>query len=270
MCSTSLCCQAGQQFERVPAGKSSSRNALLAKQDAAKAAKHQKALLHTPIIDLSNDKSDDEKAPIDLINLRSPAVTLHGCNRFASAAGTSYHGSQPHPSSQPIISHNSRSDASSSGDPGYNQTCGLTAQRGGNLSIARTHSGSRKRSAPSHVSPAKMSDPFLICKPHQSTAAASSDSHQVGKRSPGQHISRPAATKPLQVLQRSAQSELAGGHIDLVKVTEDYSGALQAADKCVQHASTDPALAKALAEKAELEQQLKVKSFSSCNCLCIF
>ena len=53
-------------------------------------------------------------------------------------------------------------------------------------------------------------------------------------------------------------SEAGGGHIDLVKVTENYSGALQAADRRVQHASTDPALARALAEKAELERQLKV------------
>ena len=218
-----------------------------------------------------------------MINSRPPAVLLHGRNSFASAAGTSRHGSQSHPSSQPIMPNNSRRDTSSSGSPGHNQTCNLTAQPGGSFSIASMPSGSHKRTAHSsntvrgtcpsgglgqpsnllsgascHVSPAKMSPSSVKCKPHQNTVEVSTDSHQVGKLSPGQHISRPSATKPLQAPQRSAPSEPVGGHIDLVKVSEDYSGALQAADKRVQHASTDPALAKALAEKAELEQQLKV------------
>ena len=273
-----------------PAGKAGPRNASQVKQDAARAAKRQKSLLHAPIIDLSDNKSDEEEAIIDLIDSRSPAVVLHRRNRFASAAGSSCHGSQPHPSSQPIIANNCRSDVSSSGNPCHNQTCSLTAQHGGSLSITRTHSSNRKRSAPSsdtvrktrpsgslgqpsnllsgassHVSPASTSKPFVVCNQHHSRAG-DSDSHEVGKLIPGQHISRPAATKPLQAPQRSAPSELAGGHIDLVKVTEEYSGALQAADKRVQHATTDPALAKALAEKAELEQQLKVEL--SCNCLC--
>ena len=60
--------------------------------------------------------------------------------------------------------------------------------------------------------------------------------------------------------------EPADGFIDLVKVTEDYSPALQAATARVEHASTDPALAQALAEKAELEQQLKVKSMHGAQC----
>ena len=106
----------------------------------------------------------------------------------------------------------------------------------------------------------------MICKQQQSRAGASSDSHQLGKLRPGQDNSRSTATKPLQAPQRPAPLELAVDHINLVKVTEEYSGALQAADKRVQHASTDPALAKALAEKAELQQQLKVEL--SCNCLC--
>lgn len=93
----------------------------------------------------------------------------------------------------------------------------------------------------------------MSCNPFQSRAGPSSGSQQGG--SLGQPISRPAATR---AHQGSAPSQPAGGRIDLVKVTEDYSGALQAADKRVQHASTDPALAKALAEKAMLEKQLTV------------
>ena len=232
-------------------------------------------------------------AIIDLVNPHSPAVVLHRRNKFASAAGTSHHGSHPHSSSQPIIPNNSRDHASSSGKPGHNQICNLTAQPGGSLSIASARSNSRKRTAPSsdtargtcssgsldqpsnllsgalfNVSPVGMTHPSVMCEPRQNTTGASADSHQVDKLGPVQHISRPSATKPLQAPQKFVPPELAGGHINLVKVTEDYSGALQAADKRVQHASTDPALAKALAEKAELEQQLKVKTFSFCNCLC--
>ena len=49
------------------------------------------------------------------------------------------------------------------------------------------------------------------------------------------------------------------GFIDLVGVTEAYSGALTAARHRVDDASSDSALARALAEKADLERQLKVQ-----------
>ena len=62
-----------------------------------------------------------------------------------------------------------------------------------------------------------------------------------------------------QSSQRNRQVTPAEDFIDLVKVTEQYSPALQAARTRVQHASSDPALAKALAEKAELERQLRVR-----------
>lgn len=235
-------------------------------------------LANVPVIDLSED--NDEQAVIDLISSRSPPAVLHGPNRLA--AGTSGHGSQLYPPTQPATQNNSRRDASSS-DPagGQTQACSLTAQRG---AIARTRNIGRQKTAPSafplrgqdtsgslvfhpsslhtgpspHVSPSRVTNPFVLSNPFQSRAGPSSGPHQVG--SLGQSTSRPGITRPHQ---GSAPSEPAGGRIDLVKVTEDYSGALQAADKRVQHASTDPALAKALAEKAMLEQQLKVGVWSS-------
>ena len=49
------------------------------------------------------------------------------------------------------------------------------------------------------------------------------------------------------------------GYIDLVNVTETYSGAIETAAQRLDRASSDAALAIALAEKAELERQLKVR-----------
>lgn len=234
-------------------------------------------LEHAPVIDLRDD-DDDEQAIIDLISSRSPPVVLHGHNRFASAAGTSGPGSQSQPPSQPTTQNNSTRGVSSSNPAGQTQTCSLTAQHNGSLGTARTCSSGRQKTAPSsdtlrgkypsgslghlsnlhtgpspHVSPSSFPNPFVFRNPSPSRAGPSSGSQQVG--SPGHPASRPGTTRPHQ---GSAPSEPAGGRIDLVKVTEDYSGVLQAADKRVQHASTDPALAKALAEKAMLEQQLKV------------
>ncbi len=59
----------------------------------------------------------------------------------------------------------------------------------------------------------------------------------------------------------SASSNPLGGYIDLVGVSSAYSGALKAAAHRVEDASSDTALAKALAEKADLEKQLKVCHF---------
>lgn len=260
-----------------PVGKAGARLALLAKQDAARAAKRQKMLANVSVIDLSED--NDEQAVIDLISSRSPTVVLHGPNNIA--AGTSGPGSQCHPPTQPITQSNSRRGASSSDPAGQTQTCSLTAQHGGSVSTARACSG--KRTAPSsdtlrgkhpsgslgplsnlhtgpspHVFASSLPNPFVTRNPVPSRAGPSSGPHQIC--SPGQPASRPGTTKSHQ---GPAPSGPAGGRIDLVKVTEDYSGALQAADKRVQHASTDPALAKALAEKAMLEQQLKVGVWSS-------
>ena len=259
-----------------PVGKAGARLALLASQDAARAAKRRKMLANVPVIDLRED--NDEQAVIDLISSRSPTVVLHGPNELA--AGTSGHGSQSPPPTQPTTHNNSRRDASSSDPAGQTQACSLTAQRG---ALARTRSIGRQKTAPSsdtlrgqnpsgslvhptnlhtgpspNVSPSSLTNPFILSNPFQSRAGPSSGPHQVD--SLGQPPSRPGTNKPHQ---GSALSEPAGGRIDLVKVTEDYSGALQAADKRVQHASTDPALAKALAEKAMLEQQLKVGVWSS-------
>jgi len=47
----------------------------------------------------------------------------------------------------------------------------------------------------------------------------------------------------------------------LIGVSGAYSGALKAAAHRVEDASSDTALAKALAEKADLEKQLKVRHF---------
>ncbi|DBB13492.1 TPA: hypothetical protein ACH3X3_000543 [Trebouxia sp. C0006] len=60
-----------------------------------------------------------------------------------------------------------------------------------------------------------------------------------------------------QLPKASASSNLPGGYIDLVGVSNAYSGALKAATHRVEDASSDTALAKALAEKAGLEKQLK-------------
>ncbi len=64
-----------------------------------------------------------------------------------------------------------------------------------------------------------------------------------------------------QLPKASASSNLPGGYIDLVGVSNAYSGALKAATHRVEDASSDTALAKALAEKAGLEKQLKVCHF---------
>ncbi|DBA66402.1 TPA: hypothetical protein ACH3X2_002382 [Trebouxia sp. C0005] len=60
-----------------------------------------------------------------------------------------------------------------------------------------------------------------------------------------------------QIPKADASSTLSGGYIDLVGVSAAYSGALKAATHHVEDASSDTALAKALAEKADLERQLK-------------
>ena len=269
---------------------------MLAKPDAARAVKRQKALAVAQVIDLSDDKSDDERPKhqahetdvIDLINSRSPAVALHGRNRYASAAGTSGRVSQPHPSSRSIPQSSSRTAVSSSDNLGHDQNRSSSTVRDGGLSLPRTHSSRKRtasssdtldlglsstldqssskvpRGAASHVfSPdaiGNLPNPFGTCNPRHSRLRDSSNPHQNG--SLGQPAIKPATTRPYLAPSGSTPSEPAGGHIDLVKVTDDYSGALQAADERVQHASTDPALAKALAEKAELEQQLKVELLS--------
>lgn len=64
-----------------------------------------------------------------------------------------------------------------------------------------------------------------------------------------------------QIPKADASSTLSGGYIDLVGVSAAYSGALKAATHHVEDASSDTALAKALAEKADLERQLKVWHF---------
>ncbi len=64
-----------------------------------------------------------------------------------------------------------------------------------------------------------------------------------------------------QLPKASASSYSPGGYIDLVGVSSAYSGALKAATHRVEDASSDTALAKALAEKADLEKQLKVCHF---------
>ncbi|DBA92731.1 TPA: hypothetical protein ACH3X1_002937 [Trebouxia sp. C0004] len=60
-----------------------------------------------------------------------------------------------------------------------------------------------------------------------------------------------------QLPKASASSNSPGGYIDLIGVSGAYSGALKAATHRVEDASSDTALAKALAEKADLERQLK-------------
>lgn len=56
------------------------------------------------------------------------------------------------------------------------------------------------------------------------------------------------------------QSPSNAGFIDLVDVAETYSGPLQTARQRAHHASSDAALAVALAEKADLERQLQVST----------
>lgn len=62
-----------------------------------------------------------------------------------------------------------------------------------------------------------------------------------------------------QLPKANASLNSPGGYIDLMGVSSAYSGALKAATHRVEDASSDTALAKALAEKADLERQLKVR-----------
>lgn len=70
-----------------------------------------------------------------------------------------------------------------------------------------------------------------------------------------------AACPQHQLPKASASSNSPGGYIDLIGVSGAYSGALKAATHRIEDASSDTALAKALAEKADLERQLKVRHF---------
>lgn len=67
----------------------------------------------------------------------------------------------------------------------------------------------------------------------------------------------PQHQSALQIPTASASSNAPGGYIDLVGVSGAYSGALKSATHRIEDASSDTALAKALAEKADLEKQLK-------------
>ena len=69
----------------------------------------------------------------------------------------------------------------------------------------------------------------------------------------------PQHQSALQIPTASASSNAPGGYIDLVGVSGAYSGALKSATHRIEDASSDTALAKALAEKADLEKQLKVR-----------
>ncbi len=62
----------------------------------------------------------------------------------------------------------------------------------------------------------------------------------------------------------STSSGQGAGYIDLVGVSEAYSGALKAARHRVDDATSDSALARALLEKADLERQLKVCGLDVC------
>lgn len=79
-----------------------------------------------------------------------------------------------------------------------------------------------------------------------------------------------AACPQQQLPKASALSNSPGGYIDLVGVSGAYSGALKAATHRIEDASSDTALAKALAEKADLERQLKVRHFCWENVLVLF
>ena len=55
---------------------------------------------------------------------------------------------------------------------------------------------------------------------------------------------------------------------DVIDVTENYSGAMRTANERIQHASSDAALAQLMAEKQELERQLKVRMTCQSACAC--
>lgn len=268
--------------------------------------KCQKALAPPQVIDLSDDKSDDEARSlqktsedvIDLINADSPAVNVHGHNRLAST-----HPSgpcpQPHLAPPHATQCNSRTTMPYPDKPRHHKHGTSSALPGSKTGMPSTHS-SRKRAASSpdtvSLGPASYlgqlstlvprdmlsgapSSSMLhpSSRPGLNTTQASSDSHHGSTATIRQHEGRrsfPSSGRTERLIDLAnvtgntrhsraqtglTPSDVAGGHIDLVKVTENYSGALQVASRRVRHATTDPALARALAEKAELERQLKVQ-----------
>lgn len=73
--------------------------------------------------------------------------------------------------------------------------------------------------------------------------------------------------RPRQAAPKTAASTAQdAGYIDLLGVTDAFEGALQAASHRVDDASGGSALAKALAEKADLERQLQVTTLFMCLC----
>lgn len=272
---------------------------MVAKQAAARAIKRQKAPAPPQVIDLSDDKSDDaarslqktSEDVIDLINSDSPAVNLHGHTGLAS---THPSGPRPQPHLAPTRArqYNRRAATPYPDNPSHHKHDTSGALPGSKPGMPSTHS-SHKRTASSPdtvgLGPAsKLAHLHTLLdkgtlplhpssRPGLNTTQASSDSLHRSTATIKQHEGRRGFSsadlreRPIDLVNMTGNTrdsgtqqgltpaETVGGHIDLVKVTENYSGALQAANRRVQHASTDPALARALAEKAELERQLKVQ-----------
>ena len=234
---------------------------------------------------------------IDLIDSDSPAVNLHGHRRLASSPAFSAHSSQPHLSSSHVTQCISRNEPSYPDNMSHHKHGSLSTLPGSSSSMPSTHS-SRKRTASSldtvsldQVNASNLDQPTssvptrtlsrissssMLHSSRLNTGQGASDSVQKRMAAVKQHEGRRGFSSPDPrerpidlvrsctvrpgVQKGGSGSEAGGGHIDLVKVTENYSGALQAASRRVQHASTDPALTRALAEKAELERQLKVRN----------
>lgn len=91
------------------------------------------------------------------------------------------------------------------------------------------------------------------CHVHTSAATGT-----IGSQAPPQLQQLLPPQRPRQAAPKAAASKAQeAGYIDLLGVTDAFEGALQAASHRVDDASDGSALAKALAEKADLERQLQ-------------
>lgn len=229
-------------------GQADFRNSLLTKQQAARAVKCRKALNPPQVIDLSDDKSDDEalkhqtnlEGIIDLINADSPAVHAQQRNRPACAAGPSGHSLQPHPASLPSSQCFSRKAGSHHDNLTHHKYSSSSALPGSNTSMPSSHS-SRKRTASSPdtigLGPASSLGQPTSSVPSSTMSEASSTSMPPPSSSPwlkpthallnssqagslAQPVSRPPSTRQHESRTELTPSDPGGGPIDLVHVAE--------------------------------------------------